>query len=261
MRQVIVDARLGRRDQPPYRLGIVVLVLGMLVGACGGGTAEESGPDPDVATTVQDPGAPTTMPSATEGTTATADDGTPAGGECTVTITGDREETWTFGQSVYAMSSDYWLSEDDLRGTVEALGVEISGGTYEELAERGEPVITFLSVGCLDPDDLILGASVTPTNLTRASDLPMGPGSYPITGGFFDADGAAGTIVGEFAVSTDELYGTVPGTGSLEITRWDLERIEGSFSFDARESFVDSPREISVSVTFSYQCGGWFSGC
>lgn len=259
MQEVIVRGNPGGRVGSALRPGVAALLLSLVVAACGGGgdpIADTAGAAPDT-----EPGAVVTTPVTTEATVGTVDAGAPAGGTCTITITGDREETWTFGQSVYSVASDHWMSEDELRGTVEALGTEIAGGTYEELVDRGDPIITFLSTGCVNPDDLIHGATVTHTNLTKSSDLPMGPGTYPIIGGFFDASGPAASVIAEFAVSADELYGTVAGSGSLEITHWDLDRIEGSLSFDAVESFVDAPREITVSVTFSYECKGWFSGC
>jgi hypothetical protein len=182
-------------------------------------------------------------------------------GSCTVTVTGDRAESWTFEQSVYSFSTDYWMDEEELRGTVEALGEEIAGGTYEEIVGRGEPIVTFLSISCANPDNLIEGAVVTHTNATHASDLPMGPGNYPISGGLLDAAGPAGTMTADFSVSNEELYQTVADSGTLTIAAWDHNRIEGSFAFTAREAFVDAPREVQVAVTFSFVCEETITGC
>lgn len=185
----------------------------------------------------------------------------PGGGECTVTITGAREEAWTFKQALTSFSSDYWLSEADLRDTADFLGEDIMGGSYDDLVARGEAIITFLQVGCSDPENLIQGAVVAHTNATRADDLPMGTGTYPISGGLFDADGPAGTMIADLSVSEDDLYGTIPGTGTLEITRWDRDAIQGRFSFAARQAFVDDPEEIAVTVTFFFECTASYSGC
>lgn len=235
---------------------LVVFVLA----ACGSAAEVPSDGVTSTPTSVVGPSESTTTTS-TSTSTPGAGSTVPAGGECTIVVTGEREGTWTFPQSIYSISTDYWMSEDELRETVEFLGEDIAGGSYDELVERGEPVITFLSVGCSNADNLIEGGTVTHTNATLASDLPMGPGSYPIVGGFFDADGPASTVIGEFSLSNDEMYNTVGDSGSLEITKWDMGAIEGSFSFDAVEAFVDDPREIRVTVEFSYVCPGWFTGC
>ncbi len=242
------------------RLKPSTLAVILIIGACGGSGSDPTG----VATTVGPPD--TTSPTSSGGPTTTTGaapggSGSPAGGECTVVVTGDREDTWTFEQSVYSVGSDYWMDEQELRDTVEYLGEDIAGGTYDEIVGRSEPIVTFLSVSCVDADDVGRGASITHTNATHRTDLPMGPGSYPIIGGVFDANGPAATMIASLGVGTDEVYGTVPESGSLEITRWDLERIEGSFSFQAVEGLVDQPQEVSVTVEFSFVCDGWFGGC
>ncbi len=195
-------------------------------------------------------------------TTTAASESQTAAGECTITVTGDRTETLTFPQNVYSFSSDHWIGEDELRGTIEALGEEIAGGSFEEITARGEPIITFFSLSCADPDNLIQGVAATHTNGTLRSAFPQAPASYPVTGGLFDAAGTAATVIADFSFSDDELYGTVPESGTLDITRWDSTAVEGTLSFSARESFVDeNPREVAVTVAFSFLCEGWFTGC
>lgn len=257
----------SRTNSPGERTGSHVrhrataagLVFVGLLAACGGsdddaadtasGTGVSSNTGPDGST----PADATAVP-------ATAGDDVKRG-TCTVTISGDRSESWTFEQSVYSFSTDYWMDEEELRGTVEALGEEIAGGTYEEIVGRGEPIVTFLSLSCTNPDDLIEGAVVMPTDATHASDLPMGPGNYPISGGLLDTQGPAGTMIADFSVSDEELYQTVADSGSLSIATWDSSHIEGSFAFAAREAFVDAPREIQVAVTFSFVCEETLTGC
>jgi len=223
--------------------------LATLVAACAGGT------------TTAPPGTTGTTGAATTAATA-APAGTKVAGECTITVTGDREETLTFAQSIYSFSSDHWIGEDELRGTVEALGEDIAGGSFEEITARGEPVITFFSVSCADPDNLIQGVTATHTNGTLVGAFPEAPGSYPITGGLFNAGGTPGTVIADFSYGDDELYRTIPDSGTLDITRWDSEAVEGSLSFSAEESFVEgNPRRVTVTVGFSFLCDGWFSGC
>ncbi|HSJ72267.1 MAG TPA: hypothetical protein VLA29_11555 [Acidimicrobiia bacterium] len=240
-----------------------VLAICLFATACDGGTADPTTTEAGASTTS------TTLDQAetpaTTGTTMTSSSVTSTSpsaadlGSCTITLSGDRDDTWTFTESVYSLTSDYWSSEEELRSTVEFLGEDVAGGSYDELVAAGEPIITFLTIGCLDADDLIRGAKVTHTNASRSSDIPMGPGSYPIDGGLFDADGPAGTMIADFNVSSDELYAS--GSGSLEITQWDSNVIEGSFSFPASEMFVDDPRVVDVTVTFRYTCQSWHSGC
>jgi hypothetical protein len=244
-------------------------VVVMLTAACGGESISTAGDGPSsTGSSDQSTGTePTTAGGGDTTTTTESTSDTAAvteGGTCTVTVTGDREESWTFAQEITSFSSDYWISEEDLRGTIDFLGEDIAGGSYDEIVARGEPIITFLQVSCSNPDDLVEGALVLPGNATRATDLPMGPGVYPITGGLFGADEvAAGTMVASFGVADeDELYGTIADSGSLEITRWDLDGIEGSFSFDAQQAFVDeNPKQVSVTVQFSFVCTAQFSGC
>lgn len=244
------------------KLLLAILTAALVLGACSGST---SGTTAGTSTTNQPAGTTDqqTTTTATTATKETAPEGASGNsdGSCTVEVTGDRELTWTFDQSIYSFSSDYWLSEGDLRDTVETIGEDNMGGSYDEIVASGKPVITFLQISCANPDDLIQGALITMTNATTSSDIPMGPATYPISGGVFDADGPAATAVAEFDVSSDELYGTIGGSGSLVLVRWDSTRIEGSYSFDAKESFVDSPREVHVSVTFSFACDKYHTAC
>jgi hypothetical protein len=210
-----------RRSARWTSLAIAALIP--LLAACGGDSGGRDGATSTAASTT------------TDGSSTSDGGGQPSasndGSECTVTLAGDRDDTWTFPQAATSFSTDYWLSEEDLEETIEFLGAA-AGGTYDEIVERGDPII------------------------------PMAPGSYPISGGLFDADGPAGTFIASLSVDEEVLYGTVDGSGSLEITRWDLEAIEGSFTFEVREAFAeDDPEEITVRVDFSFVCRDWFSGC
>jgi hypothetical protein len=240
-----------RRSARWTSLAIAALIP--LLAACGGDSGGGDGATSTAASTT------------TDGSSTSDGGGQPSasndGSECTVTLAGDRDDTWTFPQAATSFSTDYWFSEEDLEETIDFLGTA-ADGTYDEIVERGDPIITFLQISCSDPDNLVQGALVTHTNTTVVSDIPMAPGSYPISGGLFDADGPAGTFIASLSVDDEVLYGTVDGSGSLEITRWDLEAIEGSFTFEVREAFAeDDPEEITVRVDFSFVCRDWFSGC
>ena len=75
-------------------------------------------------------GTPTTDVSSSATTVGASDN---AQGTCTVTVTGDRVESWTFEQAVTSFSTNYWISEEQLRATVDALGEEVAGGSYDEI--------------------------------------------------------------------------------------------------------------------------------
>ncbi|MEA2022947.1 MAG: hypothetical protein U9N79_01510, partial [Actinomycetota bacterium] len=202
----------------------------------------------------------TTAPGSTTTTGATdgsnTDDGAaPGSGECTVVVTGDREDTWMFegGVNRVGIATDYWFSDEAMQAAVEELG-----GSYDEFVAKGEPLVSFLSIWCSASDDPMepgQGVDVRATNATRSADLAMGPGSYAIVGGGGVIDeGPAGTMVADVMLVEDEIYETIVDSGSLEISRWDMAGIEGSFSFVAVEMFAEDPKEIQVAVQFSLVC-------
>lgn len=242
------------------RVLALLVVVGLLMVGCSG----ETGTDADT-TAVSDTasGATESDTEAPESTTTTgdtdggsADEGAASGpGECTVVVTGDREDAWTFegGVNRVGIATDYWFSDDAIREAVEELG-----GSYDEFIEKGEALVAVLGVYCSESDDPMepgQGVDVRATNATRATDLPMGPGSYAVVGGGTVIDeGPAGTVIADVTVIEDEIYETIADSGSLEITRWDIQGIEGSFSFASREMFAEDPKEIDVTVQFSLVC-------
>jgi len=239
---------------------VLVLTVGMLASSCSSDTSEgvDADAEADAATTaieseVDESEATTTTSATDEGD---PDDAPPAGSsECTVVITGDREETWNFeaGTNNLGIATDYWFSDETQRAAVEELG-----GSYEEFVEKGDPLVAFLGVYCSESDDAMepgRGANVGAADATRATDLPMAPGIYPIVGGGTVSDEApAGTMTADLAMVDDEIYETIVDSGSLEIDRWDNEGIEGSFSFAALEMFSEDPKEIDVTIQFSVAC-------
>jgi hypothetical protein len=238
---------------------VVFAAVALLLVACGGDGTGDDGTEPT---------SETTAPAGGETTTTTPDEDPPdsgggggsgTGGECTITVTGDREDSWTFPQSQYTFLSDRWASEDELRETVEFLGEDAAGGTYDEIVARGEPILGWFFYNCVDPENLELGVLAYPTNATTGDDLPMGPGTYPISGGLLGADGPAGTMSASINLGDDTVFGLVEDSGEVVITHWDLERLEGTISFDAGELFTEDGETISVHVEFTVVCSA--SGC
>jgi hypothetical protein len=185
------------------------------------------------------------------------------GGECTITVSGDVEDTIVYPQSVFTFTSDYWATEDELREIVEFMGEDNVGRSYDELVSRGEPIIGWFIYNCVDPDDPAGGVIVLPTNGTSPQQFPMGPGTYEVSGGLFDATGPVATVISNFGVSSEEQFDPVPGSGELTISRWDTEALEGTITFDGVESFAEGePREINVMVEFTVMCSPVFhSAC
>ena len=234
--------------------------IGLLSVGCStdNGTGAET---PDVSETVTATSESATAAPETTTTTEATDESNPDEGaqpgssECTVVITGDHEDTWVFdsGANSVGIATDYWFSDETIREAVEELG-----GSYDDFVEKGEPLVAFLGIYCSasdDPMDPGHGAGLRSTDATRATDLPMGPGSYPIVGdGTVIDDGAAGAVIADVTLIGDEIYETVADSGILDIARWDIEGIEGSLSFAAREMFSSDPKEIHVAVQFSVIC-------
>lgn len=236
---------------------LVVILIGAGCGGDGGSTTQQTdgGGGGNSGTTTAQPAASTTVGSVGSGSGASADVG-----ECTITLTGDRNDTFTFPQSQFSLSTDYWMTDDDLQGVLDFLDDE-SGDTLEDYVARGEPVLAWLLLNCVDPDDLQYGLLVANTNDNTNDDFPMGPGTFPVSGGLFSADGPTGTVIASLGLG-EEIYGTVEGSGELVISRWDRDRLEGTVTFHATEAFSEGdPLEVDVRMVFDYRCAVWHSIC
>jgi hypothetical protein len=248
------------------RLPVSLISLSLVVAACGGATESEttgaaaSDEESPVLTSTTIPAQEVETGSVT---THVVSGGETGGGECTITVTGGVEDTIVHAQSVFTFTSDHWTSEEDLRELVEFMGEDNVGGSYEEMVERGEPIVGWFLYNCVDPDDPSSGVIVYATNETGPDQFPMGPGTYEVSGGLFDAVGPVATVVSNFGVSAEEQFDPVPGSGELVISRWDTETLEGTIAFDGIESFAEGePREINVMVEFTVICSPQFhSAC
>jgi hypothetical protein len=245
------------------------LTVALVVSACGGDSSE-----PTDSSTTEESGAASDSTTATDAVSTTPADEqdeeqeqTETSGEsnidglgCTITVTGDLEETIEYPDS--QILSDYWSSEDELRDYVEFLGEDIAEGSYEELVARGEPIFGWFILTCFDPQDPGPGVQVFHTNATTSDQFPMGPGTYPVSGGLFDAVGPAGSVITNFALTVEEQFDPVPDSGEMVISRWDTSKLEGVITFDGVESLTeDAPRMVSVVVDFAFECAPTHTGC
>lgn len=259
------------------RRALSLMTIALLVSACGGGsegTSPISAPTSAAADTSAAGEPSTAAGPATAATdeTASSTDATAAeaaataeGGTCTIRISGDLEEEVEYPQHPIAISTDHWLTEEQLRESAEFLEV-----SYEEITARDDPVLTWLMVTC-GPDPLGDSSTdqegpavmVMASDGTKGSQMPMGPGTYAVAGNLLDSDREPGTVGVGFDYSDEEFFHALAGSGELVITTWDDEAIEGTVTFDITEAFTDEPRRATVQMDFSFTCAAAtaHSGC
>ncbi len=171
-------------------------------------------------------------------------------GGCTVNVTGDLETAWTGPDNSSAFTTDYWYTVDELRQQFEIFAVP-EGETFEETMEREAQVFTFFLFNCQGDDGQLVTLSVS-GDATRPQ-FPMGPGTYAITSGFFASEAGPTDFSMLFATGDDDVWGLdVPGT--ITISEWTGSHLVGSYSFGAIETFVDTPRRVTVTGTFELFC-------
>ncbi|MBI5158075.1 MAG: hypothetical protein HZA58_08715 [Acidimicrobiia bacterium] len=226
-----------KADDVLRRMAAVLLGVAMVAGACGDD-------DGGLVSTTAGP-----VTTAGGGTTAT----TPStvGGGCTVEVTGDATATWTGPNDLSAFTSDYWYTEDELEQQFGMFG-DPTEGTFDETLAAGGQIFTFFLFNCSGPNGELVNLTVS-ADATRA-DFPFGPGTYAITGGMFSGDEmGADEFSMLFAMNDTDVWG-LDGAGTVTIAEWNGSRLAGSFTFNARESFVDTPRHLAVTGSFEVTC-------
>lgn len=153
----------------------LVIAIVFMVTACNGATTDTDGSSPSESSggsqTSQTDDSLAGGADTTEAATETTETSAPVsgggdGGECTINVSGDLEETIVYPQSAFTFASDYWASEEELREVIEFFGEDNSGGSYEEIVASGEPILGWFMFNCVDPDDPGSGVVVLPTNDT-----------------------------------------------------------------------------------------------
>jgi|SRR3990170_849049 len=219
---------------------VVLIFFSMFAAACGDDDLGQ------VTTT-----AVATNTTGSTGTTAGSATTPSIGGGCTVEATGTDPNSWTGPNDISAFTTDYWYTDDELRQQWDFLG-DPTQGTFEEVVASGRPVFTFFLFNCQGPDQALVTLYVSDS--TTRADFPVGPGTYPISTGFF---GGAEARPAEFGVlyspNSTEVW-SLDGEGTLNITEWNGERLVGNFAFDAVEEFSESPGSVSVTGAFEITC-------
>jgi hypothetical protein len=222
---------MGQPISPRARVHGILIAVALVLAACGGGDdLDES------AASTQ-----TSAPSATSTSGAPAASSSDA--TCTVSVTGDEEwQTDTPGR--IPANSDYWLSDQELQSASQV------HPDYDARVAAGQQLLQILQVSCGDPEGVLL---MTTDETTRA-DVPQEPGTYDVLN-FLDK--AKPGIAAAFGMPGERLFGVIGG--EVTITRFDDERVAGSFTLQAEELAISvdqggTPEALSVSGEFDFPC-------
>lgn len=204
-----------------------VLTLAVSAGACGG-SESTAAPVADSTASVPGAAAPTPTPdrsappapegTAPIGTVAAAPDAGPSGvGSCSVTMTGSVTAQYEGGIDVGAVTSGYWLSDEERASYEATLG--------------GPPQPLLLNCGTAD------GLNLVTISANDEADLSFGPGQYEINAVAFHPD-----VMGYILPPEGE-----PVTAT--ITAFDDQHVAGSVSF-TDPSTNGAP--VTVELTFDF---------
>jgi hypothetical protein len=182
---------------------------------------------------------------------------------CEIAVTGDStvriaaEAPRDDAQGKLAASTDYWLSDGQLRMALSAMqgaGSKLTPGERQRKVDEGmkkDPRLMVLLLSCLSDDG---GIILSPSAGSKYADVPMKPGSYAIVP-------AGRTKPGEFtamfhlAMRGKRESFSVAEPGKLVVTRFDRKGITGTFRFKA-EQRGKIGKKVDVNGSFSYACTG-----
>jgi hypothetical protein len=182
---------------------------------------------------------------------------------CELSVTGDANATIKVdaplagAQGKLAASTDYWLSDAQIRMALSAL--QSIGGKLPpaekqrkvDEAMKKDPRLMLLIINCLtDEGGLIVAAS----GGSKYADVPFKPATYAIVPN-------RRTRTGEFTVMFHVSHGgkreayAVSEPGKLALTQFDRKGIAGTFSFKAEQRGKE-PKQVAVTGSFKYHCAG-----
>lgn len=178
---------------------------------------------------------------------------------CELAVTGDATASIKAdapaggAQGKVAVSTDYWLSDDQLRTAARLLGDygKLTPADKEKKideAMKRDPRFMLLMMNCLaDDGGLILSAA------GKYADVPMKPATYPIVP---SSKAKAGELTGMFHLSPGgkrESY-SISEPGKLAITQFDKKGLAGTFTFGATQG--KTKKHVTVTGSFRYACTG-----
>jgi hypothetical protein len=228
-----------------FLLGVALVAS---VGGCGQGEDKQGGREPAPAAS---PGDPTSLAAGTAAAPASGKDI----GRCKIDVTGDITASTepvrhAVSDTKVSVATDYWLTDDELKTALRVIaglgddkGVDRDAKVAE--AMRKDPRLFVFMMSCGD-DDVTL--SVLPGNDSRYADIPRAPKKYVV---------ARNARAGELGVmlSVGDGYFGVKAPGTLEVTRFDSSRLEGTFAFEAEERH-GKKRNVKVAGSFEFDCVG-----
>jgi hypothetical protein len=227
------------------------IALAVTVGACGKAEDKPGGP-------AGEPTASPGDPSPSAGTSAQGGVGTaPAGkeiGRCKIDVTGDvtaSAESVRHGltDAKVSFGSDHWMTDDELKTAMRVMvNMGDEGGDKDaKVAEamKKDPRLFLFILNCGAEK---LSLSLIPGNDSKYADVPKAPKKYVIT-----SDAKAGEF--NVMLQVGDAYFGVKSPGTLDITRFDSSKLEGTFAFDGEERF-GSKRSVKVAGSFAFDCVG-----
>jgi hypothetical protein len=228
---------------------LVGVALAATLGGCGKAEDKAGGPAPAPAASAGD-----RAPSAAGAGAAAAASGKDVG-RCKIEVTGDVTASaepvrHAVTDTKVTFGTDYWLSDDELETALRVMaglgddkGVDKDAKVAE--AMKQDPRLFVFIMSCGD-DDVTM--SVFPGQDSRYADIPRAPKKYVVT-----RDAKAGELSVMLSVGDGHFGVKAPGT--LEVTRFDSSRIEGTFAFEAEERY-GKKRSVKVGGSFEFDCVG-----
>jgi len=182
---------------------------------------------------------------------------------CEIAVTGDStvriaaEEPRDTAQGKLAASTDYWLSDAQLRmavDTMQSIGSKLTAAEKQHKVDEGmkrDPRFMVLLISCLSDEG---GVIFSPASGSKYAHVPMKAGTYSIVP---TSRTRPGEFTAMFHIATRgkrESY-AVAEPGKLVVTRFDRRGITGTFRFKAEQRGKGN-KKVDVTGSFSYACTG-----
>ena len=190
---------------------------------------------------------------------ASAPTGAPAG-KCSFAVTGDITlnveaiATKSPPNGKAMATADYWQTEDQLRSALHVLASLDSKKSKDAVdAEvdtemKRDPKFMLLLINCgAEAGSLNFG----PGNDSKYADVPFKPGKYPIVN---KAKAGEISVMVNLRPPGKHQSFSVSEPGTLDITKFDLTGLTGTFTFKGKS--FDGKQAIEVKGSFDYPCVG-----
>ena len=204
-------------------------------------------------------GSATPTTTATTAGTPVAPAGTPAG-KCSFAVTGDVAlnvegiSTKNPPNGKAMATADYWQTEDQIRSALHVISGLDSKKSKDavdaevDAAMKKDPKFMLLLINCgADAGSINFG----PGKDSKYADVPFKPGKYSIT-----SDAKAGEITAMVNLRPPGKHQSfrLSEPGTLDITKFDLTGLTGTFTFKAKS--FDGKQAVEIKGSFDYPCVG-----